>query len=159
MGENEPKIPIGTKSLVFSKMYYCVLSKRLENLDIDRYFSVIYFISENSGCSQQYICNHLAIDKTAMVKVINYLIKADYVERKKNPDDRREQFIVLTEKGLKYSQDIIKVFQKMDEEIFKSVSKSDMEIYKKVLSSLILNLDQLPADNLTFDYKKSKSHD
>ena len=94
-------IPIGTQALILSKLYYGVIVKSLENLDIERYFSVLYFLMNNNGCCQQTICNNMAIDKTAMVKVMNYLIKKGYVERRKNPDDKREQFIFLTKKGEK----------------------------------------------------------
>ncbi|MEI8137584.1 MAG: hypothetical protein WCH21_09705, partial [Bacteroidota bacterium] len=78
--KKEQMIPIGTKALILSKYYYGVLSKTLENIDSERYFSILYFLNENNGCNQQCICNNLAIDKTAMVKVIDYLIKNDMVE-------------------------------------------------------------------------------
>ena len=71
----------------------------------------MFFLNENNGCNQQYICNNLAIDKTAMVKVIDYLIKVGFVDRNVNPDDRREHFIVLTKKGLKQTAEIVKAFE------------------------------------------------
>src|SRR3954471_3485545 len=101
-------IPVGTKALILSKLYYGVISKSLENLDVERYFSVLYFLNTHNGCSQQFICNNLAIDKTAMVKVMDYLIKADYVTRQVNPKDRREHFVTLTKKGIKQTEEIVK---------------------------------------------------
>ncbi len=73
--KKEINIPIGTKALILSKFYFGVLSKSLENIDAERYFSILYFLNDNNGCTQQCICNNLAVDKTAMVKVIDYLIK------------------------------------------------------------------------------------
>src|ERR1044071_8323646 len=116
-------IPVGTKALIFSKLYYGVLSKNLENLDIERYYSILYFLHGNNGCSQQHICNNLAVDKTAMVKVMDYLIKADYVRRKVNPYDRREHFIVLTKKGMKRTEEIVRSFNAIDKEMFSNISK------------------------------------
>ena len=77
-------LPVGTAAVILSKYYYGVISKRLEGLEVDRYYSVLYFLSLHDGCSQQYICNSLATDKTAMVKIMNYLLDAGYIQRKTN---------------------------------------------------------------------------
>lgn len=148
-------IPVGTRALILSKLYYGVLSKSLEKLDIERYFSILYFLNENNGCSQQRICNNLAIDKTAMVKVINYLMKAGYIDRQINPEDRREHFIVLTKKGQKHTDEIVKSFNSIDERIFFSVSKSDRTTFIKVLNQLSDNLKTLPGDTISINYTRA----
>jgi DNA-binding MarR family transcriptional regulator len=153
--QSEKKIPVGTQALILSKFYYGVISKSLEDLDIERYFSILYFLSENNGCNQQCICNHLAIDKTAMVKVIDYLIKADYITRTVNPDDRRQHFINLTKKGQKRTEEIVKAFNNLDSEIFASVSKKDKTTFISVLSHLTDNLKAFPANDLFFNYKRT----
>jgi DNA-binding MarR family transcriptional regulator len=149
-------VPVGTKALIMSKRYYGVLSKRLENLDVERYFSILYFLADNDGCTQQHICNNLAIDKTAMVKVIDYLIKAGYIDRNVNPDDRREHFIVLTRKGLKHTEEIVVAFKSLDDKIFSEVTKTEKEIFIKVLCRLTSSLELLPANDLFFNYKKTE---
>ncbi|MBA2612461.1 MAG: MarR family transcriptional regulator [Bacteroidetes bacterium] len=154
--KKETPIPVGTKALILSKFYYGVLSKSLENIDVERYYAALYFLSQNNGCNQQCICNNLAIDKTAMVKVIDYLMKADMVERDINPQDRREHFIKLTKKGLKQTEEIVKAFTAIDTEIFSNISKEDQETFTKVLSQLSSNLKNLPANDLFFNYKKTK---
>ena len=148
-------IPVGTKALILSKLYYGVISKSLENMDVERYFSVLYFLNTNNGCSQQFICNHLAIDKTAMVKVMDYLIKAEYIERQVNPKDRREHFITLTKKGIKQTEDIVKVFDELDREMFANIKKEDREVFSAILETLCDNLLKMPANDLFFNYKKT----
>lgn len=152
---NETTIPIGTRALILSKLYYSVLSKNLENLDVERYYSILNFLYENNGCNQQYICNNLAIDKTAMVKVIDYLIKAGFVDRNVNPEDRREHFIVLTKKGLRQTEEIVNSFKALDEEIFEDVKAEDREIFEQVLLHLTSHLKQLPSTDLFFNMKKT----
>ncbi|MES2568368.1 MAG: MarR family transcriptional regulator [Bacteroidota bacterium] len=148
-------VPVGTKALILSKRYYGVLSKCLEDLEVERYYSILYFLSENDGCTQQHICNNLAIDKTAMVKVIDYLIKAGYIDRNVNPDDRREHFIVLTKKGAKHTEEIVDAFKSIDDKIFTEVSKSEKDTFIKVLCLLTSNLEALPSNDLFFNYKKT----
>jgi DNA-binding MarR family transcriptional regulator len=149
-------LPAGTRALIFSKYYYGVLTKRLEGLEIDRYFSVLYFLLENSGTPQQYICNHLAIDKTAMVKVMNYLIASGYVSRKPNPKDRREQFVFLTAKGKKRTQEIHRVFNDLEKQIFSGISNKSKVIFDQVLSELTEKLVEQPFNDLFFNYKRTK---
>lgn len=149
-------VPVGTRALILSKLYFGVLSKSLEDLEIERYFSILYFLNDNNGCSQQFICNHLAIDKTAMVKVVDYLIKAGYISRQVNTEDRREHIIVLTKKGQKHTAGIVKSFNEIDEKIFSTITKQDRTAFTRVLSTLSENLKVLPGNDLHFNYKKTK---
>jgi hypothetical protein len=43
---NYAKLSVGTKALILSKLYYSVLSKSLENLDVERYYSILFFLNE-----------------------------------------------------------------------------------------------------------------
>jgi MarR family transcriptional regulator for hemolysin len=149
------KLPVGTRALIMSKLYYGVLSRSLEDLDIERYYSVLHFLSANNGCSQQCICNHLAIDKTAMVKVIDTLVEGGYISKKVNPKDRREHFITLTKKGLRYTDKIVRSFQAIDDEIFAGVSDRDKAVFNRVLGSMSSRLKALPYNDLFFNYKKT----
>jgi DNA-binding MarR family transcriptional regulator len=144
-------------ALILSKHYYGVLSKSLEGLDIDRYYSVLFYLSAHNGCNQQDICNALAIDKTAMVKVMDYLTKAAYVQRAVNPDDRREFFITLTAKGKKQTSTITKAFDTIDEEVFRGSTKAEKALFYKMTDKLIRTLKELPSDDLFFNYKKTKT--
>lgn len=151
------KIPVGTRALIMSKLYYGVLSKSLESLDIERYYSILYFLNSNNGCKQQHICNSLAIDKTAMVKVIDTLTEGGYVVKRINPDDRREHFVSLTKKGLRYTRKIVSSFEAIDQQIFAGVSTRDLEIFNRVLRSISASLRELPSNDLFFNYKKTGS--
>jgi DNA-binding MarR family transcriptional regulator len=153
--QTDINIPVGTRALMLSKLYYGVISKSLENLDIERYYSILYFLNENDGCSQQHICNNLAIDKTAMVKVIDYLIRSGYIARKVNPQDRREHFITLTKKGRVHTREIVAAFNALDREMFSSVSKSDRAAFIKVIALLSEKLKTLPGNEIFFNYKKT----
>jgi DNA-binding MarR family transcriptional regulator len=150
------ELPIGTQALIFSKYYYGVLSKRLEGIEVERYFSILYFLQENSGCTQQFICNNLAIDKTAMVKVVDYLLKMGYVIRKSNPEDRREQFVFLSAKGKKRTGEIVDGFKTLDKQLFDGINKKNKEIFQDVLRQLTGILRDQPSNDLFFNYSRTK---
>ncbi len=152
----ELTLPIGTQALILSKLYYGALSKSLERLDIERYYSVLVFIYHNNSCCQQDICNDLRIDKTAMVKVLDYLSKAGCIERKVNPKDRREHFISLSKKGSRYAKEIVRTFDHLDEKSFAGISESDRKTFNRVLGKVSENLKELPSNDLFFNYKKTQ---
>jgi DNA-binding MarR family transcriptional regulator len=151
----QANLPLGPLSLIVSKYYYGVLSKSLEKMDIDRYFTVLYFLNWNNGCNQKTICEALAVDKTAMVKVMDYLIKAGYVSRRANPEDRREQFVSLTARGKKQTGRVVKAFRTIDAAAFEGLSPEEREIYYSITARLTQNLKELPANDLFFNYKKT----
>lgn len=152
-----PEIPVGTRTLILSKLYYGVVSKSLENIDTERYFSVLHYIQNNDGCCcQQNICNKLAIDKTAMVKILDALTKAGLIERKTNPTDRREHYIHLSAKGKKQTKEITKVFKRVDEQMFSGIPDKEVKVFLSVLERASLNLKGLPSNDLFFNYKKTK---
>ena len=151
------ELPVGTKTLILSKLYYGVLSKNLEDLDTERYFSILYFIQLNNGiCCQQQICDSLHIDKTAMVKILDSLSKAGITERKVNPKDRRQHYISLSKKGEKQTKEISKTFAALDKQMFGHIPERDKMNFKQMLDQLIINLEEIPKNNLFFNYKKTK---
>ena len=157
MQKQEFDIPIGTQTLILSKLYYGVLSKKLEKLDTERYFSILYYIQNHNGCCcQQDICDSLYIDKTAMVKVLDTLSKAGLIERKTDPKDRRRHYISLSKKGIQQTKEISRTFSELDVQFFKNISKKEQESFKDILQKLMGNLISIPKNDLFFNYKKTK---
>jgi DNA-binding MarR family transcriptional regulator len=151
------EIPVGTRTLILSKLYYGILSKKLEGLEIDRYFSILFFIQNNNGCCcQQDICDNLFVDKTAMVKVLDTLDSAGLIERKVNPKDRRQHYVSLSRKGEKYAKEIGKTFASVDKRMFDNISERDRKTFDKVLNKLTANLQDVPKNQLLFNYKMTK---
>lgn len=156
-GEINNELPVGTRALILSKLYYGALSKSLDNLDVERYYSVLFFLYNHQNCCQQVVCDNLRIDKTAMVKVLDYLSKAGYIERTTNPADRREHFIRLSKKGEKQTKKIVQSFDSIDEKAFLNISEGERKTFLKVMQLVCKNLDTLPSDDLFFNYKKTKA--
>jgi DNA-binding MarR family transcriptional regulator len=64
-----------------------------------RQYGVLLFIQENPYSSQKDISDNLQIDRTTMVSHIDHLETLGFVERAKNPNDRRSYSLMITEKG------------------------------------------------------------
>lgn len=149
-------IPVGTRALIFSKLCYGVLSKSLEKSGRDRYFAIVYYIHQSKACPQQKICDDMVIDKTAMVKVLKSLSKAGVIEKRVNPNDRREYFISLSPKGEEQALEIEKTLNLLEEKMFSNISKSHRQVFDRVLDEVTENIKDMPAHSLFFHYKKTQ---
>jgi MarR family transcriptional regulator, transcriptional regulator for hemolysin len=153
---NTNQLPVGTQTLIFSKLYYGVLTKSLEHLEAERYFSILVYLQACKKCCQQKICNDLMIDKTAMVKVLDYLRKLGYIQKQTNPEDRREHFISLSKKGELAAKDIQKSVKMIEKKILSGLSCDELNTFSSVLNRVTDNMKAMPFNDLFFNYKRTR---
>lgn len=67
---------------------------------VPRQFFVLNLISEHQGESQQLIAESVGVAKSQMVAVVDELEKKGMLERRANPDDRRQHALYVTERGM-----------------------------------------------------------
>lgn len=94
------EFPIGKKLKVLAKLYQVKLSEYLKYIGLEKHFSVLMLLYNlEEGCNQKLLASKLYIDPTSMVGVIDELVDKGFVERVKNPNDRRECLVLLTDKA------------------------------------------------------------
>jgi DNA-binding MarR family transcriptional regulator len=154
-------LPFGRSLAVVAKSYFSALTKRLEHLEIGRYYSILILIENTEkACTQQYISNMLKMDKVSMVRIIDYLVNKDYVKKVLNPNDRREYFVELTQKAINVIPEIHTCIEEVNHAALHGISKMEqIELYKNI-SSIQKNLEALPSQKICINYKKaSKKHE
>lgn len=147
--------PLGRAMVVITKNYWGALSKNLEHLGIDRHFTTMVAIDRaKDKCTQQYLCDVLQIDKVGMVRVLDYLVEKGMITRAVNPDDRREHIIQHTEKGKKVMPEIHEGIKEMNNTALKGFSENEQKIFKRCIEKIILNLKNLPVNEIDIKVKK-----
>ena len=66
---------------------------------VPRQFFVLNLICQHQGESQQAIAGSIGVAKSQMVSVVDELEAKGYIERRVNPDDRRQHALFVTKKG------------------------------------------------------------
>jgi DNA-binding MarR family transcriptional regulator len=149
--------PFGKDQTYLSRLYYGVITKKLNKLDIERYFYTLVLIKEAEGkITQKELSTRISSDKVFTVKILDYLTEKDMVKRQVNEKDRREHFISLTAKGEKIIPVIAKAFNETNEAAFKGLKREEQEIYFKVVEAMKANLLSLPSDEMKVNFKKVK---
>src|SRR5699024_1202620 len=106
----------------------------LSPINIDaRQYGVLLFIKENPNSSQKTISERLQIDRTSMVSHVDHLESLNFVERTKNPYDRRAYSLVITEKGCDVSESCWSFLQNIELEVLSPLTEQEKETLKKSL--------------------------
>jgi MarR family transcriptional regulator for hemolysin len=142
---------------MMSKSGFGVLALRLADLDLDRYFFHILVLADSDRMlTQKELAEVVGFDKTAMVRVVDYLAEKGYLERKTNPKDRREQFVVLTAKGRRDAPKIKAAVNDVNQAAMRGIGPEHAGIFLSCLDIIARNFDSLPKEKIHVRFRKSK---
>jgi len=114
MKSTATETPLGKTFAVLTKYYVGALSAKLAHLDLDRHFYLLHCIAvSDEPLTQSQLSDIILQDKSAMVRIIDYLVERGYVKRIQNPSDRREYFIALTPKAKAIVPEINAAFRRI----------------------------------------------
>lgn len=149
-------LPFGRSLAIAAKSYFGALTKRLEHLEIERYYSILILVeSTTTGCTQQFICDQLKIDKVSMVRILDYLMKKHFIRKIVNPSDRREYLIELTEKAIGVLPEIHACIEAVNTAAMKGIPKLHQKELTQWIFKIQENLEELPAQKIYINYKKA----
>jgi MarR family transcriptional regulator for hemolysin len=150
--------PLSRKLLQVAKVYLGAFSKRVEDLDINRYHYILLLIAEHDGqLTQKKLAEITGKDKSSMVNIIDTLTHKGYVYREINPEDRRQQLIKITEKAKADIPAIKESFSLLNNKATEGINKEKLDTFNEVLHQMTANLKPLAANPVSFRLKKSKT--
>ncbi|MEN3156492.1 MULTISPECIES: MarR family winged helix-turn-helix transcriptional regulator [Priestia] len=98
-----------------------------------RQYGVLLFIEENPYSSQKDISDNLQIDRTTMVSHIDHLETLRFVERTKNPNDRRSYSLLITEKGKEVLNSRWEFLTDVESEVLTPLNQQERQLLKGFL--------------------------
>ncbi len=135
------EFPIGKKLKVLAKFYQANLSEYLKYIGLEKHFSVLMLLHNiDEGCNQKLLANKLYIDPTSMVGVIDELVDKGFIERVKNPDDRRECLVHLTNKAKKCIPEIKNAIHRTNNKLTSGCNENEKAQLSKLLILLYENM-------------------
>lgn len=98
-----------------------------------RQYGVLLFIEGNPYSSQKDISENLQIDRTTMVSHIDHMETLGFVERTRNPKDRRSYSLVITGKGKGVLDSRWEFLSHVESEVLAPLNQQEKQLFKEFL--------------------------
>ncbi|BDF53691.1 MULTISPECIES: MarR family winged helix-turn-helix transcriptional regulator [Butyricimonas] len=121
--------------------YTKVLNRSFQNAGYDlsrEQYELLEVLWEQDHVNQQNISKRLQKDKYNVTKLLNTLQKRGYVQRKMDKEDKRSNFVVLTEKGVESRHALCQIVEQVHTDISFTLSPQELKSAIWVLKKLNL---------------------
>ncbi|MFD7281134.1 MarR family winged helix-turn-helix transcriptional regulator [Streptomyces sp. NPDC059862] len=98
-----------------------------------RHYALLRFLATTGGALQRELSTRLGYDPSAIVGLVDDLERADFVERRPSPDDRRSRIVVLTEKGRSFLRDTDEAGQRVTNDLLRPLDPAERETLHDLL--------------------------
>jgi len=102
--------------------------------------NILDILYDNDGkLTMKEISEGIDRSKSTVTQLVDRLLKAGYVTKESNLEDKRYSYIVLTEKGLSIKKDFKEISQNVIKEFFKDFTEAEIEILLLLLDRVMHN--------------------
>lgn len=124
------------------RLYRMYAQKKLREhgfkITIDQWL-VIKCILENPTITQHELSELVFKDNASVTRIIDLLIKANYLEKEINPDDRRKFILQVTKSGEEIIKKVQEIVLQNRNKALKGIDAKELEIADAVLRKIITN--------------------
>lgn len=107
-------------------------------ITIDQWL-IIKAILENPGITQNEIGDLVFKDNASVTRIIDLMVKSEYVIRHIHAEDRRKTNLEVTESGIKIIKDVQKIVEGNRKKALDNVTKEELEIMNNALLKISEN--------------------
>ncbi|MGE8552859.1 MAG: MarR family winged helix-turn-helix transcriptional regulator [Chryseobacterium jejuense] len=107
-------------------------------ITIDQWL-IIKAILENPGITQNEIGDLVFKDNASVTRIIDLMVKSEYIKRQIHPDDRRKTDLEVTDSGKKVIKEVQNIVENNREVALKGVSKDELEMMYSALLKISEN--------------------
>lgn len=94
---------------------------------------VLAYLNDHPGVSQQVMTEHLSMDSNTGVLVLNDLEDLEYVERRRDPADRRRHIVIITDAGREALERAEMAQSSIEDEILGGLSATERAEFRRLL--------------------------
>lgn len=100
-------------------------------------FGALILLVQEGPLSQQRLGERQGIDRTTMVAVVDELERAGYVDRRRDPRDRRAYSLHATPKGRRVLKRAAEATHRAEDEFLAGLTAADRSRLKRLLRTLV----------------------
>lgn len=103
---------------------------------------ILVLLNDQDGKYQKEIAEIVGIDEPSASRILNNLIREEYVIRKPDPNDHRKKMIFITKKGRDLLPIVLEQTEKVDEESYEGFTSDERAILDQLLVKIANNLNK-----------------
>ena len=119
---------------------------------------IIIQLADVMPLQMQNIASILNVSKSTVTDYVNYLEKREFVKRERGQEDRRDVFIVPTEKGKEWVEKSNGINFKYADEGMSRLTPEEQKVFLKLLEKFIGDVDEPPYNVLLKNKDEEQGH-
>jgi len=156
--KSEQLFPLGKLFGLLTKQYIGILSAKLEDIPLNRYYYPFWLIAQNNKTiTQQNLSKQLQADKVVVVRIVDYLESVGFINRIDNPQDRRSHLLEITEKGKPYVNIIEEAIKSTDQLFLENIDNKNQTVFSEELINLADKMETIPGHRIALFYDNIKN--
>lgn len=107
-------------------------------ITIDQWL-IIKAILENPGITQNEIGDLVFKDNASVTRIIDLMVKSEYITRHVHPEDRRKTNLEVTDSGVKVIREVQNIVEKNRKTALKGIKNEELEVMYSALLKISEN--------------------
>lgn len=104
-----------------------------------RHYGCLTVIADEGPMTQQRLGERIGVDRTTIVSVVDALESHGFVERRRNPEDRRAYALQVTPKGEKWQRQVTGVINETEAEFLAPLSPAERKQFVELLQRVLVS--------------------
>jgi DNA-binding MarR family transcriptional regulator len=100
-------------------------------------FGTLTFIRDRGGVLQQELGETLYMDPNNLVLLLNDLEAHGWIERRRDPDDRRRHIVGITSAGVRAIEQAERSMESIEDEVLAGLSAKERDSLRRLLSKAL----------------------
>ena len=141
MSANNSGEYIGKYLSIARRAHASLLDEKLQPYDISHgQILLLMTIYQREGLNQHQLCSIYNLDKAGVNRSINRLVRAGYVVKKPDEEDRRKKGLYLTKKALEFKPRLVEILAQVESQVRKNLSQEEIDVFLKIIRKITSNL-------------------
>jgi MarR family transcriptional regulator, temperature-dependent positive regulator of motility len=98
-----------------------------------KHFVALSVLHEKPVVSQQTLCDQMVMDPNNCVLLLNELESAGYVERRRDPTDRRRHIVELTDAGRDAFELSVRAREAIEDDVLRGLDREERDTLRRLL--------------------------
>lgn len=141
--ETNPEQLFASSMAKFNRLYARGLAKRLQPHGVlPGYLEILFRLWEKDNVTQKELHGHLDVEQATLSNTLARMERDGLVSRERNPRDRRQTLIQLTQQGGGLQKIVLAAIDDLQSVVNQGLTINDRKYFRRILRQMTTHLDE-----------------